>query len=1024
MNNFEHNDPGQSIFQGSDLASIQVNNNFQDDNEDHLDIQRLDQELKIELDEVFNESGANMSVISSSHCSDASDEELAELESNGSHSRSIHKSKRKKASMRSNPTFQHLQHYMNTNFQPDFHGDGSYPSPIPQYIPQVKSDKHGDKHITSNDVAQNISKQYVYEGISNEANYETLQALYEMRRGEVNRLEKELSEFKMQAEAEIDNLRKKLLINESEGQRTVLEYQHQCENLKENIEHLENQNLALKLNVETKDKMNSKLTKELETIRINMKTLEESLTNLSRNNGSRQYDTNVDCIVNDLKKKHSQEVINLQNQYKSVIEQLHFKDRNCTLLTNELKKLQQEHHRIISENNGLINNLKKELNAAQNNKLSVSNNYDHILNLNSQLIECSKQNEQLNNTLQRLTVENEKLHTNLNDSHVGNNLQNVNDGSNLEEDYQKSLELLQKQRDDVKNLTEMLSVKNRSIAELEKKEITYQHCIRKIQLELEKYSCDKSQIGDHSNHCETLRNALELQLEDTMCKLIRTEEMSTVSKQMIENDKIVNNNSIEEYMHYHQSSLENISKQKDEEIEKLKNRMEEYIKEIDELKQLYVKVCSEKENNLNEKERLEKRFDELSSQFETLDKQYGTVVKEKEELAITLIGLKKEISADQDSFQKQSLIKEIEDLKNELILHKRQKEMIAKLKIDLIQSKERVLSLEQRLQFECDSKVATYIDQLEKLKIEYEEKVNELKQAKDIIYKLTNSDLQTSSKVIDDEKTLKSKLLDYENALSNIERKHKLAMNEMSFKYKNELDELEMIYNKKFNEEKVACGKLIEELKSKHKIEIETLNTVAKQNADEYAKQEIIQIVAHHKQQFEKAKEIITLKNNHIKELEIKLENAKTEFSNKIRQYEQFKEMHTSSSNINMLKQQIEEERSKFAQIMTNWSQEMRQMKDKLSSTVSELEKLQAKYTKVKHAALGYKHANQKQHLIYNELLINCVRFLDELKTKTDELLTHRENEIQQALDEFENDCKQRRLAFSNFNKLSSLNTS
>lgn len=94
--------------------------------------------------------------------------------------------------------------------------------------------------------------------------------------------------------------------------------------------------------------------------------------------------------------------------------------------------------------------------------------------------------------------------------------------------------------------------------------------INMFQLELEKYSRDKSQIGDHSSHCETLRNALELQLEDTMCKLIRTEEMSTVSKQMIENDKLQNNNSIEEYMHYHQSSLENLSKQKDEEIEKLK----------------------------------------------------------------------------------------------------------------------------------------------------------------------------------------------------------------------------------------------------------------------------------------------------------------------------------------------------------------------------------------------------------------------------------------------------------------------
>lgn len=34
----------------------------------------------------------------------------------------------------------------------------------------------------------------------------------------------------MEAEAEIDNLRKKLLINESEGQRTIIEYQRQCGN--------------------------------------------------------------------------------------------------------------------------------------------------------------------------------------------------------------------------------------------------------------------------------------------------------------------------------------------------------------------------------------------------------------------------------------------------------------------------------------------------------------------------------------------------------------------------------------------------------------------------------------------------------------------------------------------------------------------------------------------------------------------------------------------------------------------------
>lgn len=67
-------------------------------------------------------------------------------------------------------------------------------------------------------------------GMSNEVDHETLQALYEMRRTEVSRLEKELSECKMQSQADIDNLRKKLLISESENQRTVMEYQRQCGN--------------------------------------------------------------------------------------------------------------------------------------------------------------------------------------------------------------------------------------------------------------------------------------------------------------------------------------------------------------------------------------------------------------------------------------------------------------------------------------------------------------------------------------------------------------------------------------------------------------------------------------------------------------------------------------------------------------------------------------------------------------------------------------------------------------------------
>lgn len=59
----------------------------------------------------------------------------------------------------------------------------------------------------------------------------------------------------------------------------------------------------------------------------------------------------------------------------------------------------------------------------------------------------------------------------------------------------------------------------------------------------------------------------------------------------------------------------------------------------------------------------------------------------------------------------------------------------------------------------------------------------------------------------------------------------------------------------------------------------------------------------------------------------MKLENAKREISIKTNQLEQLKEIHASSTDMDILKEQIEEERSKFAQIMTNWAQEVYKLK-------------------------------------------------------------------------------------------------
>lgn len=55
----------------------------------------------------------------------------------------------------------------------------------------------------------------------------------------------------------------------------------------------------------------------------------------------------------------------------------------------------------------------------------------------------------------------------------------------------------------------------------------------------------------------------------------------------------------------------------------------------------------------------------------------------------------------------------------------------------------------------------------------------------------------------------------------------------------------------------------------------------------------------------------------------MKLENIQMQVSMKNNQLQQLKEMHASSIDVDTLKEQIEEERSKFAQIMTNWAQEV-----------------------------------------------------------------------------------------------------
>lgn len=82
------------------------------------------------------------------------------------------------------------------------------------------------------------------------------------------------------------------------------------------------------------------------------------------------------------------------------------KDCHYTSFTNELKNLRHDHQNMIIENNKLISKLTQELHDTQKRKPSNSSNNcnNETLNIINQLVECSKQNQLLNELLQNLLV--------------------------------------------------------------------------------------------------------------------------------------------------------------------------------------------------------------------------------------------------------------------------------------------------------------------------------------------------------------------------------------------------------------------------------------------------------------------------------------------------------------------------------------------------------------------------------------------------------------------------------------------
>ncbi|XP_063226580.1 centrosomal protein of 152 kDa-like isoform X2 [Bacillus rossius redtenbacheri] len=684
-------------------------------------------------------------------------------------------------------------------------------------------------HKAVNEYPQSLNENELYREMSYNGT-EQLQVLYDVRVREVQRLQQELQAARDSAVEKQDRMSQELMLTEAEKNKAECLHREAEKRLftsQKKIEELEKDVDRLKLNVRSLEELNTQLKQELESSQASNNDLHQKLMLLERSNLSNS-NKHYDSFVKNCQKKHEQELQMWRTKFDGLNAKLEDKEAVCDRLEQRLAEQTRANEALMLEKSETINQLGRSLEESQRRYQQLVGDTvgQDTLSLTVQLSVVTREKEQLHDRVKQLEKEVESLKFDLQQYENGTRLGIFNNEDSLFSDSMIQLGIAKSNN----NSTKLSKSEESNICTALRDELCRSLIGQKIKRE--EISRLKSELETKEKVIKTLKQAEEKYLsdlkkfkEDVQVQMTLLKEQDQLSKEIENYEK--KNKGLSQQLEQCESELSLVKNELDS-IKKVRNVLEQ---ENAQLKQDIDKITTEFENEKAlayehcSKEFLhfheealakvkEEKHKEVESRVYELRTQLDQVYKESQEAKLSYIQLSSEKSSlleelcearkNVENLTSQLLAKEEELVKvsNEL---KVQQNLSERLSNELENSQEKMDSLTQTLESEKiglkeqEMNIGGIIKNDESLQEIVDEKAKQLYRTK-VTEEINAAKMEA--------------LQEIENDWKKQEDRYKIKIKQLSDAY-TLLREKVKDYGEKCTEADKNCKKQIQELQSK-----------------------------------------------------------------------------------------------------------------------------------------------------------------------------------------------------------------
>lgn len=481
----------------------------------------------------------------------------------------------------------------------------------------------------------------------------TLRNLLDSKTRELEHLSTILQNERKQHESSIDEYKKRIVIENAEKERAIMNRNQTHELLVEHKQTLmskNEENQTLKAKIKLLETENDKLVGELESTKLMLSDV-QSKYHMVEKNSVFNAERNADQIIKQAQERHTAQITMMQQQIdgiKSKYDDLEHEHKHMEI---RYKELQRSREAILIEKGQIINQLNRNLEDSQRQVqeiLSRPDTTEENRRLQNSLRIIEHQKEELSQTLNKVQ---KKLHEKSSELEIMENVLHEYQASNasaemskfiennfpknsnastplssnhderlskVKEDLFKSVHNIKVKREEIKILEQQLTEKDKEITELrhdENKNLIELNKYRDEVMRLESKICalqgDYDLIIAENSKLLTAKNELEkkkfdLEELDTEMKKISLEENEELKSMKNENETLRN-------------KLSDLQKEVEIVTSESSRKSEEYITKINELELAALQLQNSNMEYIKELENVRKSLTEAEQTIKSLE---------------------------------------------------------------------------------------------------------------------------------------------------------------------------------------------------------------------------------------------------------------------------------------------------------------------------------------------------------------------------------------------------------------------